>query len=67
MGAIQKPEAIIKRCPFCGGLAAIQEIAPGAWKVFCRTCSASTGKYATKSESLKWWNLRTPSAPERKD
>lgn len=51
-------EAILKRCPFCGGQGVVQAVGATAFEVACRSCDSRTGKHATKADAIKMWNRR---------
>lgn len=50
----------LKRCPFCGGEAKILETDVGSFRVICKECSCSVGRYWYWSieEAINAWNTR---------
>lgn len=61
----------LKRCPFCGGKAQLQQIPSATWDKFVVTCKSSKccafyigycdeGLYDTRTKAVEAWNTRKP-------
>lgn len=61
----------LKKCPFCGGKAKLEQIASATWDKFVVTCNSSKccafyigycdeGLYETKEKAIIAWNTRKP-------
>ena len=54
---VRVDERALKRCPFCGGEAAIYEEIPGGYIVQCHDCCGQIG-IMTKERAIAAWNTR---------
>lgn len=67
----------LKPCPFCGGLAHIENAGDSSYRVVCSGCGARSGrifvkrwhstKFVAQGQVAKLWNTRAQAAPEPKD
>jgi hypothetical protein len=61
-GSMEEPE--IKRCPFCGGVAKLEEVETGdsyRWNVYClntQYCGGTTSRCRSAAKAIEFWNRR---------
>ena len=50
----------LQPCPFCGAGAKVQDIGTGHFRVMCKKCPTSVGRYwfVKKDDAINAWNRR---------